>query len=120
MSRLTFAPPNDPVLKMRSAEVPVDQIGSKEIQGLIDEMLMIAKGERSDLLKRVMVGLAAPQVGVPIRVVIVDIGVDSSRQNLGTLRPISIPSSCGNLMRLKRGEKDVIPQDICMRSFSAL
>jgi peptide deformylase len=85
MSRLTFAPPGDPVLKTRSAEVPVDQIGSKAIQGLIDEMLMIAKGERSDLLKRIMVGLAAPQVGVPKRVIIVDIGVDSSRQNLGKL-----------------------------------
>lgn len=84
--QLAFAPPNDPVLKTRSAKVPVDQIGSKEIQGLIDEMLMIAKGERSDVQKRVMVGLAAPQVGVPIRVIIVDIGVDSSRQNLGTLQ----------------------------------
>lgn len=85
MSRLVFASPHDPVLKTSSAEVPVDQIGSKEIQGLIDEMLVIAQGDRSDVQKRVMVGLAAPQVGVAKRIILVDIGVDSSRQNLGTL-----------------------------------
>lgn len=86
MPQLTFAPPNDPILRARSVEVPVDQIGSDEIQGLIDKMLLIAKGERSDLQKKVMVGLAAPQVGVAKRVILVDLGVDASRENLGTLQ----------------------------------
>jgi peptide deformylase len=86
MPSLTFVPPDHPVLRMRSIEVPADQIRSSEIQGLIDEMLLIAKGERADLQKRVMVGLAAPQLGVAKRVILVDVGVDSSRQNLGKLK----------------------------------
>ncbi len=85
MPELTFAPTDHPILSQRAEEVPVEQIPSGEIQWLIDEMLAIAKGERSDVMKRVMVGLAAPQVGVKKRVILVDVGIDANRKNLGTL-----------------------------------
>lgn len=87
MSPLMFVPTDHAILRMRSAEVPIEQIGSSEIQELIDQMLEIAKGERSDLQKRVMVGLAAPQLGVPKQVILVDIGGDYySGKNLGKLQ----------------------------------
>jgi peptide deformylase len=85
MPKLAFAPVDHPILRRRTEEVPVEQIQSQEIQDLIDEMLAIAKGERADVLQRVMVGLAAPQIGVDKRVILVDIGVGSERNNLGTL-----------------------------------
>lgn len=60
-----FLKPEDPLLTMAVPEVPVHLIGSKEIQSCIDTMYQISCGERTDGEKRVMVGLAAPQVGIP-------------------------------------------------------
>jgi peptide deformylase len=91
MTKLTFLPVDHPILKNRCVEIPIDQILSPENQSLIDEMLAIAKGERTDLEKRVMVGLAAPQIGIPKRIILVDLGVDATRRNLGKLHPYINP-----------------------------
>ena len=48
-------------------------------------MFDIARGERTDPEAKVMVGLAAPQIGISKRIILVDIGVDSDRKNLGEL-----------------------------------
>ncbi len=80
-----FTPPGDPLLQQRSLEVPVDEIQSEETQVLIDQMFAIAKGERIDLEKRLMVGLAAPQIGVLKRIILVDMGIDSHRKEMGEL-----------------------------------
>ena len=86
-----FVRPGDPFLQSVAAEVPVDEIPSAKIQGIIDRMLEIARGERGDVEKRVMVGLAAPQIGVPLQIILVDMGVDSSRKNLGQLEAFINP-----------------------------
>lgn len=80
-----FLSPSSSLLNKKAEEVGIDEIGSSEIQGLIDEMFAIAKGERSDIEKAVMVGLAAPQIGVSKRIILVDVGVDATRKNLGSL-----------------------------------
>ena len=71
-----FAKPSDPLLNQRSSEVLADEIQSQEIQSLIDGILAMAKGEQGDAKKKTMVGLAAPQIGVGKRVIIV--GIDST------------------------------------------
>ena len=86
MPLLNFVPPDHPVLRTRSEEVRVEEITSSEIQELIDEMLVIASGQRSGPLDRVLVGLAAPQVGVAKRVILVDIGIDPKTESLGKLQ----------------------------------
>lgn len=60
-------------LNRQSLEVPLEKISSHEIQALIDEMLNIAKGEQGDSARKTMVGLAAPQIGVNKRIIIVGI-----------------------------------------------
>jgi peptide deformylase len=85
MPQLTLVPVDHPVLRMRAIEVPIEEISSLEIQDLIDQMLEIAKGERVDVQKKVMVGLAAPQLGVPKRIILVDMGIDANRKDLGQL-----------------------------------
>lgn len=80
-----FLKPEDSLLRIRVPEVPTDSILSNEIQSYIETMFQIAKGERTDTEKSVMVGLAAPQVGIPLRIILVDIGVDADRKNLGNL-----------------------------------
>lgn len=86
MSQSVFTPPGDVLLQMSSFEVPIDEILSEETQAIIDRMYEVAKGERDDTgEKRVMVGLAAPQIGIRKRIILVDVGVDSDRKELGTL-----------------------------------
>lgn len=82
----TFVEPADPILKQAAMEVPINQIRSPKIQSIIDRMLEIALGERTDTEKRTMVGLAAPQVGYNLRIIIVDVGVKSDRKVLGDLQ----------------------------------
>ncbi len=68
-------PPSDERLMYPSEAVPVEQITSPDIQEIIDTMLAISRGERStNLVKKYMVGLAAPQLGIMKQIVIVDTG----------------------------------------------
>lgn len=65
--------PEDDILNQAAKAVPVEAITDKEAQLLIDEMLRIANGTQGDKKKRTMVGLAAPQIGVGKRIIIVDV-----------------------------------------------
>jgi peptide deformylase len=80
-----FLPPGDTSLTMTASIVNVGHIASKEIQSVIDYMLGIAKGNQVDLGNGVMVGLSAPQIGIMKRIIVVDCGVDTDRENLGNL-----------------------------------
>ena len=80
-----FTEPGNSFLSQPVAEVPVDEILSEEIQMIIDQMVEIAGGERADTEKRVMVGLAAPQIGICKQIVLVDIGANEKRE-LGVLK----------------------------------
>lgn len=88
----TLVPPHHPVLNAVAETVPVDQIQTEEIQSLIDEMTAIAKGERADVSRRVMVGLAAPQIGISKQIILVDVDVGASRLNLGKMQAYINPS----------------------------
>jgi len=81
-----FIEPSSPLLKSKAEEVAIDAILSEPIQELIELMYAVACGERTDTEKRVMVGLAAPQIGVMKRLILVDVGVDRDRKNPGELK----------------------------------
>lgn len=66
--------PSHPVLSEVAVEVRVDELSA--IHGLIQRMKEIAGIERNNPKKTVMVGLAAPQIGVLKRVILVDIGAN--------------------------------------------
>ena len=70
--KLELIPAQSPSLNEASVEVPRDEILTEATQWLISEMLGIAEGIRGDENKRSMAGLAAPQVGVNKRIIIVD------------------------------------------------
>lgn len=77
-SQLNFIPCTDSRLNQVCDEILVDQISSKETQNIITDMLEFAGYEANPgqltpgKNYRRMVGLAAPQVGVMKRIVIVD------------------------------------------------
>jgi peptide deformylase len=70
---LALVLPHSAILNKKAEPIPETKIRSTETQWLIREMLSIARGEQGDTSKRTMVGLAAPQVGVGKRIIIVDI-----------------------------------------------
>lgn len=55
----------DPILRNRAAEVPVEMINSDEIKKLVDQM-------KNVLHNYSLVGLAAPQIGVPSRIIVME------------------------------------------------
>lgn len=55
----------DPVLHEPASKVDVDQIGSENIQSIIDQMIQSMRNAPG-------VGLAAPQIGVPLKIVVLE------------------------------------------------
>lgn len=75
-----FVVPSEPRLSMPVDEIAIVDIPSKEVQDVIDTMYEVASGERIDGEKKVMVGLAAPQIGIYRQIVLVDVGFTDDRK----------------------------------------
>ncbi len=80
--QLSIVKPSNPVLNQRAEEVSDPK--APEIRDLISQMFEIAQGNREES-QRGLVGLAAPQVGVSKRVILVDTGVNREDRKFGTL-----------------------------------
>lgn len=77
MSKLSLEqePPSSAMLNEVAKQLPVHEISMPETQSLIDAMFDFAYGEQGDAKRRTLVGLAAPQLGVSKRIII--IGMDA-------------------------------------------
>lgn len=64
-------PPESMVLRLTAEEIPVDEIPSEETQVLVDKLFRVAYGRQGDAKYPTLVGLAAPQIGISKRVVII-------------------------------------------------
>ena len=80
-----FVSPNDPVLNRVAEAVPLENIQSAEVRESIKEMFDVALGEQQDAGKPLLVGLAAPQIGISRRIILVDVVADG-RGKVGDLR----------------------------------
>lgn len=69
-------PPASQSLNLVSDSIATDSIQAPSIQAIIDGMLAIAKGEQGNSDRPTLVGLAAPQVGVNKRIIIVGVNAD--------------------------------------------
>ncbi len=83
--RTRFLKPNNPLLTKISKKIPKEQISSKETKEIINLMLKVASGEQKNKNKPVMVGLAAPQIGILKRIILVDVAANGKGQ-VGNLR----------------------------------
>lgn len=81
-----FVPPHDPVLARVAHTVELSELRSPDIQRFIDEMFKIAYGEQKDSGKPLLVGLAAPQIGISKRIILVDVLADVVTRTVGDLR----------------------------------
>ena len=80
-----FLKSNNPLLRKVAKEITQDQINSESTKKIIKTMLKVACGEQKDSIKPIMVGLAAPQIGIPKRIILVDIKADG-KGKVGNLR----------------------------------
>lgn len=74
--RKDFVAPSDPILIQKAEKIIPKEVGSKKNRRIIEQLLDIAFGEQKDRKKAVLVGLAAPQVGVSKQIILVDVGAD--------------------------------------------
>lgn len=78
---LSLVNPLDHILSQPATEVPLDQIASPAVQGVIDRMIELSEGKgHSKEDSRQMVGLAAVQLGVSLRIVSIDMTADGSNK----------------------------------------
>lgn len=76
INQLHIVEPSHPVLSQIAEEIKKNEITDLFIQSLIKKMLEIAGVERGTPRKTVLVGLAAPQIGVSKRIILVDTGAN--------------------------------------------
>lgn len=74
----SLATPDAAVLNAVAKPVPRDAISSPEIKDVLRAMLQIAEDRQGDASKPTVVGLAAPQIGAPWRIILVDLAADGS------------------------------------------
>jgi len=85
MSSNAFAAPDDPILLKTAESISVKDITSARTKRIIDKMLKFAFPEQSDRKKPILVGLAAPQVKISKRIILVDVMADGHGK-VGDLR----------------------------------
>lgn len=69
-------PPSSEVLNKIAVLINPEEIHTSEVQKLIDRLYRVAYGRQGDAKYPTLVGLAAPQIGVSKRVVIIGINAD--------------------------------------------
>ncbi len=80
-----FVPPHSPILIQVAEPIDLKEIGSQTLNDNIDKMLKVAFGEQQDGGKPLLVGLAAPQIGISKRIILVDVIADG-KGKVGDLR----------------------------------
>jgi peptide deformylase len=80
-----FVRPDDPILVRVAEEINPSDITSSENQEIIEKMLDIGYGEQTDRNKPILVGLAAPQIGISKRIILVDVASEGTGK-IGDLR----------------------------------
>lgn len=80
-----FLKPSDLHLRKNAQEISPNQINSPETRKIIETMLKVAYGKQKDKNKPTMVGLAAPQIGISKRIILVDVKADG-KGKVGNLR----------------------------------
>lgn len=88
-SDLGMVAPDSPVLRRRAAAVRPKDIQTGRIQGLASRLLEAAnsqqRGNLGNKRRRTLVGLAAPQIGESLRIIVVDTEIGPDRKNPGHL-----------------------------------
>jgi len=82
-------PPHSPDLRLPSRAIEPERWASPEVQATIGRLMEAAGSQRKDRAKdkkrRTLVGLAAPQIGEHVRIIIIDTKIGAARKKPGKL-----------------------------------
>jgi len=81
-----FALPNSVILTQVAEEIPQENICSNEVQEIIENMLLLANVNRVNLSRPIMVGLAAPQIGISKKIILADTTPDGQDQKTENIK----------------------------------
>ncbi|HYR88498.1 MAG TPA: peptide deformylase [Terriglobia bacterium] len=84
--KLAFIPPSDPILTKIAEPVTEEDLSCGRLTELIESMIMFAKGEQDEQNRMILVGLAAPQIGISKRIILVDLAPTETEFKVGDLR----------------------------------
>ncbi len=81
----------DLMLQNVAKDVDVQKLNSARLQTRMQSMLTASRGERADNQEKLgkgkgLVGLAGPQVSIPLRIITVDVDIGKRRKSLGRLQ----------------------------------
>jgi peptide deformylase len=87
--RLGMTSPQNPILSEKALAVHPNKIKSARIKKVIERLLEVAssqqRGNQQNKQKRTLVGLAAPQIGESLRIIVVDTQITPARKKPGKL-----------------------------------
>ena len=88
-ARIGMTSPQNPILSQRALSVHPNKVKSARIQKVIDRLVEVAssqqRGNMQTKQKRTLVGLAAPQIGESVRIIVVYTQITPARKNPGKL-----------------------------------
>jgi peptide deformylase len=87
---LPFLPPRDPRLFLTSTPVESHEIGSRSFNETIEHLMTTAAAHQADPEQGILVGLAASQIGIPRRIILIDTKANG-RGQVGELKVIINP-----------------------------
>ena len=103
---LGLIPPSSDSLNQVASEVTPEDLEDPGLEATIEAMLQIAQGEQGNPEKPTLVGLAAPQIGISKRIILV--GVDATGKGEKPTFQIFI-----NPVIVKRSEETVLSREGC-------
>ena len=80
-----FVKPNDPILSLVAKPILDQEFKDGSLKNVLDKLLIVAYGEQKDANKPLLVGLAAPQIGISTRIILVDVLADG-KGRVGNLK----------------------------------
>jgi peptide deformylase len=87
--RLGMVRPQSPMLSKPALRVHPNKIASSRVKQVIERLMEVAnsqqRGHLQDKQRRTLVGLAAPQIGVGLRIIVVDTKITPARKKPGKL-----------------------------------
>lgn len=106
-----FTPPGNAHLSLPADEVLLDEIHTPAVKNMIDLLYSVAERERQDTHNGFLVGLAAPQIGIMKRIILVDIEANGFFKKLGRLKAYINPKIISRSVEEVLGPEDCYSVD---------
>lgn len=102
----SFIKPDSELLRRSVASVPLNEIKTEKIQEAIDRLYAAAESERIDAKKGFLVGIAAPQIGIDLRIILVDLDIGSDNLRPGRFQVFINPEIIWSSSEIEEERED--------------